>query len=93
MIELRQLRYFLAVADTLHFARAADGLGVAASTLSHGIRQLERELGVALFVRTSRSVALTASGAHLAASLPAALRTLERALAETRAGGPGGWEH
>ena len=93
MIELRHLRYFLAVAQSLHFARAAETLGIAASTLSHGIRQLERELGTVLFVRTSRSVALTAAGAHLASSLPAALRILDRTLAETRSGGSGAWEH
>jgi DNA-binding transcriptional LysR family regulator len=92
MIELRHMRYFLAVADELHFARAAAKLGVAPSTLSHGINQMERELGAPLFVRTSRSVSLTAAGGHLAASLPSALRILERTLAEAR-DGRGGWEH
>jgi DNA-binding transcriptional LysR family regulator len=87
MIELRELRYFLAVADELHFARAADRLGIAPSTLSHGIHQLERELGTALFVRTSRSVALTPAGADLAGSLPSVLRRLEHALAAARSAG------
>jgi DNA-binding transcriptional LysR family regulator len=93
MIELRHLRYFLAVADELHFARAAQKLGIAPSTLSHGIHQLEQELGTSLFERTSRSVVLTTAGGDLAGSLPSALRTLERALASARALGHGAWEH
>jgi DNA-binding transcriptional LysR family regulator len=92
MIELRQLYYFEAVARELHFARAAAALGVTPSTLSHGIRRLEAELGTALFVRTSRRVALTEAGRQLVTSLPSALRRLEATLEDARAAGHA-WEH
>jgi DNA-binding transcriptional LysR family regulator len=92
MIELRQLYYFETVSRELHFARAAAALGVAPSTLSHGISRLEREVGGPLFVRTSRRVSLTDSGRRLAASLPSALRRLEGALDEARISGHV-WEH
>ena len=92
MIELRQLRYFESVARELHFARAAVALGVTPSTLSHGIRRLEDEIGAALFVRTSRHVALTEPGRLLAAGLPSALRRLEGVLDEARAAGHS-WTH
>ncbi|MCM2575782.1 LysR family transcriptional regulator [Streptomyces meridianus] len=71
--EPRLLRYFTAVADELHFTRAAARLYVAQQALSRDVRRLERESGVELFVRTTRQVRLTAEGERL---LPYARRVL-----------------
>jgi DNA-binding transcriptional LysR family regulator len=61
-LELRQLRHFLAVAEALNFTRAAEDLHLAQQALSASIRRLEGQLGVPLFVRTTRRVELTSAG-------------------------------
>src|ERR1700757_4165815 len=61
-MELRHLRYFVAVAETLHFGRAAEQLNIAPPTLTVQIQEIERTLSARLFQRTKRSVALTAAG-------------------------------
>ena len=78
-VETRELRYFVAVAEELHFGRAATRLGIAQPPLSRAISQLERRLGTTLLERTSRAVTLTEAGSVLLREGRAALEAVEAA--------------
>ena len=83
-METRELRCFVAVAEELHFGRAAERLGIAQPPLSRTISQLERRLGVALLTRTSRKVALTEAGTVLLSEGRSVLGALTVAERRTR---------
>jgi DNA-binding transcriptional LysR family regulator len=83
-IDLRHIRYFLAVYDELHFGRAAQKLHIAQPPLSQAIRKLERELGVKLLERTSRTVRPTEAGRVFAEEARKVLASFEFAVTETR---------
>src|SRR6202166_2979949 len=88
-IELRHLRYFVAVAEELHFGRAAERLHLAQPPLSQQIRKLEELLGYPLFIRTSRSVSLTTAGEALLERARRTLRNVQRDIDEIRSVGGG----
>ncbi|MDX3763746.1 LysR family transcriptional regulator [Streptomyces mirabilis] len=86
-LEIRELRYFVAVAEELHFGRAAERLGMAQPPLSRAIQQLERRLGVCLLERNRRGVRLTAAGEVLLHEGRAALDATTAAARRTRRAG------
>src|SRR6185503_8226360 len=83
-MELRHLRYFVGVAEELNFTRAARKLRVAQPALSRQVQQLEDEVGVKLFDRNHRSVALTAAGKALLEEARALLAQSQRAIEVTQ---------
>lgn len=88
-MELRHLRCFLAVAEELHFARAAEKLHIEQSPLSRAIKELEEELGVVLFARTTRSTRLTLAGRLLMENAPRVFTALEQARESVQAAANG----
>ncbi|MFE1961499.1 LysR family transcriptional regulator [Streptomyces sp. NPDC059479] len=88
-LETRELVYFVAVAEELHFSRAAERLGMAQPPLSRAVSRLERRIGVRLLERTSRRVELTPAGAVFLDECRRLLRGLDAAVQHTRrAAGP-----
>jgi DNA-binding transcriptional LysR family regulator len=83
-LDLRLVRYFVAVAEELHFGRAAARLHIAQPSLSHQIRRLEQQLGVTLLTRTSRRVELTTAGEELLTEGRSLLSHASRVLERTR---------
>lgn len=88
-MELRHLRAFLTVAETLHFARAAEKLGISPPSLTEQIQELERRLDARLFQRTKRSVALTDAGRIFLEETRPAMAQLDRAALLARQAGRG----
>lgn len=78
-MELRHLRCFIAVAEELHFARAAERLHIEQSPLSRAIKELEEELGVKLFARTTRSTRLTRAGNLFLEHVPRVFTAMQQA--------------
>jgi DNA-binding transcriptional LysR family regulator len=92
-MELRLLRYFLAVAEEMHLARAAGRLGIEASPVSRAMRDLERQLNVHLFDRHSRRTKLTRAGQVLLVECRRVLATVEQAIRVTQGAAQGYQSH
>lgn len=88
-MEYRLLRYFVAVAEELHLARAADRLGIDQSPVSRAMRDLERLLGVQLFDRSARQTRLTWAGKVLLDECRSVMATMEQAIKATKAAAQG----
>ena len=88
-VDLRKLRYFIAVAEELHFGRAAERLHIAQPVLSRQIRVLENELGVELFTRDRRRTVLTAAGEQLVHEAEPLLASADALVRRVRAAGEG----
>ena len=93
MAEIRQLRYFVAVAERGSVSQAAVDLNLSQSALSEALRKLEVELGVSLLERSSRGVALTPAGAVLVGEAQAAIERFDAALAAVREAAAGQTGH
>ena len=90
MVDVRQLRYFLAVAEKSSYRRAAETLAVSQPALSQRIKALEEDLGVLLFVRSSKGVALTPAGEAFRRGARQILRDLDLAISSARLADEGG---
>ncbi|MCA8093450.1 LysR family transcriptional regulator [Burkholderia anthina] len=88
-MEIKQMRYFLALAEELNFGRAAEKLHMAQPPLTRQIRALEEEIGATLFVRTAKGAQLTTAGEALLAEVPNILSLSKRAEDRTRLAGQG----
>jgi Transcriptional regulator len=88
-MELRHLRCFIAVAEELHFARAAERLHIEQSPLSRAIKELEEELGVKLFARTTRSTRLTRAGNLFLEHVPRVFTAMQQARDSVKAAANG----
>jgi DNA-binding transcriptional LysR family regulator len=88
-MELRHLRYFVAVAEELHFTRAAERLHISPPSLTEQIRNLEQELGAVLLTRTKRNVTLTDAGARFLEEARSTLQQAEHAALVARLAGRG----
>jgi len=87
-VDIRQLRYFVAIADQHSMSLASEKLGVAQPSLSHHVMRVEEELGVQLLVRSTRGVTLTDSGRRLYTHAQSILKAVEAAVAEAAKLGP-----
>ena len=83
-LEIRHLKYFLAVAEELHFRKAAERLFISQPGLSRQIKQMEEDLGIELFVRHNRKVALTKAGAYLKIEITRNLKNLDNIICHAK---------